>query len=89
MVDQPLDALAARIEDLDVQLETIAAAELQCALAQEAGQRPGPEASALKLEFTELIQRIEETTLEVLGPRALAYTADPAASTTPRPPTRP
>ena len=71
-------ALAARIEDLDVQLETIAAAELQCALAQEAGQRPGPEASALKLEFTELIQRIEETTLEVLGPRALAYTADPA-----------
>ncbi|MFO1375549.1 MAG: acyl-CoA dehydrogenase family protein [Steroidobacteraceae bacterium] len=67
-------ALAARIEELDVQLQTIAAAELHCALLQETGQRPGPEASALKLEFTELMQRIEETTIEILGPRALYYT---------------
>jgi acyl-CoA dehydrogenase len=71
-------ALDARIAELDVHLQTIAAAELQCALVQEAGHRPGPEASALKLEFSELLQRIEETTLEILGPRALAYTADRA-----------
>ena len=71
-------ALAARIEELDMQLQTVAAAELHCAVAMEAGHHPGPEASALKLEFTELLQRIEEVTLEILGPRALAYTPDPA-----------
>jgi acyl-CoA dehydrogenase len=66
-------SLRARIAELDIDLLALEAAELQNALAQEGGGTPGPEASVLKLEFSELMQRIEATALALLGTRSLAF----------------
>lgn len=66
-------ALRARLADIDIDLLALEAAELHCALEQQHGHTPGPEASALKLEFSEIIQRIEETAVALLGPGALAF----------------
>lgn len=72
------DVLSGRLAGLEVDLRALETAELQCALEREAGKTPGPGASALKVEFSELMQRVEEAALELLGPRALAFPEDPA-----------
>ena len=66
-------ALHARLVEIDVDLLALAAAELRVALSFEAGGSPGPESMVLKLEYTELWQRIESLGVALLGDRALAF----------------
>jgi acyl-CoA dehydrogenase len=66
-------ALHARLVEVDVDLLALAAAELRVALSFEAGGSPGPESMVLKLEYTELWQRIESLGVALLGGRALAF----------------
>ena len=71
-------ALRARLVEIDIDLLALAAAEeLRVALSFEAGGSPGPEAMVLKLEFTELWQRIESLGVALLGGRALAFAHNP------------
>ena len=73
-------ALRERIADLEIDLLALEAAELNSALEQEAGGTPGPAASVSKVEFTELLQRIEQTALGLLGPRSLEFSGAAAES---------
>lgn len=73
-------ALHARLVEIDIDLLALAAAELRVALSFEAGGSPGPEAMVLKLEFTELWQRIESLGVALLGPRALRFDPNPEAA---------
>jgi acyl-CoA dehydrogenase len=66
-------AFLARIADLEIDLLALEAAELRCALDLEAGRTPGAEASLIKIEFSELMQRIEELALGILGPSGLEF----------------
>jgi acyl-CoA dehydrogenase len=74
----PLEAatLRARLNDLQIDLLALAAAELRVALSFEVGTSPGPEAMVLKVEFTELMQRIESLGVTLLGSRGLVFVAD-------------
>jgi acyl-CoA dehydrogenase len=74
-------ALRARLVELEIDLLALQAAELRCALSFETGSSPGPEVTVLKVEFTELMQRIESLAVALLGPRGLAFSSDgsPAA----------
>jgi len=65
--------LLAQIAHIEMDLLALEAAELRCAQDQEGGRTPGAEASLIKIEFSELIQRIEALTLTALGGSALAY----------------
>jgi acyl-CoA dehydrogenase len=65
--------LSAQIAHMEMDLLALEAAELRCALDLEAGRTPGAEASLLKIEFSELIQRIEALMLAALGGSGLAY----------------
>jgi acyl-CoA dehydrogenase len=78
--DAEANALRERIADLEIDLLALEAAEMKRALEQEAGHAPGPEASVAKLEFTELLQRIEHTALALLGPRSLEFSAEGAGA---------
>jgi acyl-CoA dehydrogenase len=66
-------ALRERLAEIDIDLLALEAAELQCALEQQHGNSPGPGASALKLEFSHLIQRIEEVAVTLIGAGALPF----------------
>ena len=65
--------LRARLVEADIDLLALAAAELRVALSFETGGSPGPESMVLKLEYTELWQRIESLGVAALGPRALRF----------------
>ena len=65
--------LLAQIAHIEMDLLALEAAELRCAQDLEGGRTPGAEASLIKIEFSELIQRIEALTLTALGGSALAY----------------
>jgi acyl-CoA dehydrogenase len=62
-----------RIADMEIDLLALEAAELRCALDLEAGRTPGAEASLIKIEFSELMQRIEVLALGALGPSGLEF----------------
>jgi len=70
----------ARLVAIDVDLLALAAAELRVASSFEAGGSPGPEAMVLKLEFTEIWQRIESLGVTLLGPRGLAFDPNPESA---------
>jgi acyl-CoA dehydrogenase len=72
--------LLSRISDLEIDLLALEAAELRGALDLEAGRMPGAEASLIKIEFSELMQRIEELALTALGQRGLQFSAATSAS---------
>jgi acyl-CoA dehydrogenase len=82
----PLEAatLRARLTDLQVDLLALAAAELRVALSFEAGTSPGPAAMVLKVEFTELMQRIESLGVALLGGRGLGFVAGEAMASVAR-----
>jgi acyl-CoA dehydrogenase len=67
--------LRSRLLELQVDLLALAAAELRVALSFEVGSSPGPEAMVLKVEFTELMQRIEALGVALLGGRGLGFAA--------------
>jgi acyl-CoA dehydrogenase len=66
-------SLRARLAAIEIDLLALAAAELRVALRFEAGGSPGTEAMVLKLEYTELWQRIESLGVELLGAQALRF----------------
>ncbi|MFO1427760.1 MAG: acyl-CoA dehydrogenase family protein [Steroidobacteraceae bacterium] len=72
---EPAEAavLRARMAGIEIDLLALQAAELRVALGMEKGVSPGPEAMVLKVEFTELMQRIEALGVALLGPRALGF----------------
>lgn len=41
-----------------------------------AGQPPGPEGSIVRLYYAELVQRVHESALDIVGPATLEFTAD-------------
>jgi acyl-CoA dehydrogenase len=72
-------ALRACLAQLEVDLLALAAAELRVALSFETGSSPGPEAMVLKVEFTELMQRIESFGVALLGQGALRFAGHESA----------
>jgi len=70
----------ARIADMEIDLLALEAAELRCALDLEAGRTPGAEASLIKIEFSELMQRIEVLALSALGRGALEFSGEGESS---------
>jgi acyl-CoA dehydrogenase len=72
-------AMQTGLAQLEVDLLALAAAELRVALSFEIGSSPGPEAMVLKVEFTELMQRIESFGVALLGQRALGFAGHDSA----------
>jgi acyl-CoA dehydrogenase len=70
----------ARIADIEIDLLALEAAELRCALDLETGRTLGAEASLIKIEYSELMQRIESFSLEALGPASLEFSSEGEAS---------
>jgi len=73
-------ALQANMTDMEIDLLALEAAELRCALDLEAGRTPGAEASLIKIEFSELMQRVEQLAVRALGPRSLQFSSAGSAS---------
>ena len=65
-----------RYIDLEVRLETLAATVQRFRRRAEAGQRLGPETGMLKLVGSQLIQEIENLSVDAVGPDSLAYDHD-------------
>jgi acyl-CoA dehydrogenase len=63
----------ARFAQLEVRLEALAATVLRFRLQAEAGRRLGPETGMLKLAGSQLIQDIENLSVDALGPQTLAW----------------
>ena len=61
-----------RIAQLEIELMALEITNLRVIFAESAKQAPGPEASMLKIRGTEIMQRISELQLELLGADALA-----------------
>ncbi len=72
--------LQTTIADMEIDLLALEAAELRCALDLEAGRTPGAEASLIKIEFSELMQRVEGLAVRALGPRSLQFSSADSAS---------
>lgn len=62
-----------RYRELEVRLETLSALVLSFRVRAEAGQKLGPETGMLKLLGSQLIQEIENLSVDALGPATLAY----------------
>jgi alkylation response protein AidB-like acyl-CoA dehydrogenase len=65
--------LSRRIAEIDIELTALELTHLRMISAEAHLQAPGPEASILKIRGTELLQRISELQVEVLGSRALCF----------------
>ena len=65
-----------RYVELEVRLETLAATVQRFRRRAEAGQRLGPETGMLKLVGSQLIQEIENLSVDAVGPDSLAYDRD-------------
>jgi len=59
--------------EIDIDLHALFAAEWQCALSFAERDNPGPEAMALKIQFTELMQRIESFGVAAVGAGGLEF----------------
>jgi acyl-CoA dehydrogenase len=68
--------LLAQLAHIEIDLLALEAAELRCAVDLEAGRTPGAESSLIKVEFSELLQRIEAATLVALGGAGLAFSTE-------------
>jgi acyl-CoA dehydrogenase len=68
-------ALQSAMVELEIDLLALATAELRVALSFESGSSPGPESMVLKVEFSELMQRIEALAVALLGGRGLQFRA--------------
>lgn len=61
-------------QKIDIDLHALFAAEWRCALTLGESHSPGPDATTLKIQFTELMQRIESFGLAMLGASGLEFT---------------
>jgi hypothetical protein len=64
---------ASRIAQVEIELRALEITNMRVISAEARNLAPGPEASMLKIRGTEIMQRISELQVEVLGPAALAY----------------
>ena len=65
-----------RIAQLEIELTALEITNMRVIFAEAAKKAPGPEASMLKIRGTEIMQRISELQVELLGADALAYAPD-------------
>ena len=69
-------AFGNKIAQVEIELTALEVTNMRVIFAEAAKQAPGPEASMLKIRGTEIMQRISELQVELLGPRALFYRHD-------------
>ena len=69
-------AFGNKIAQVEIELTALEITNMRVIFAEAANHAPGPEASMLKIRGTEIMQRISELQVELLGPRALAYQHD-------------
>jgi alkylation response protein AidB-like acyl-CoA dehydrogenase len=62
-----------KIAQVEIELTALEITNMRVIFAEAANHAPGPEASMLKIRGTEIMQRISELQVELLGPHALAY----------------
>ena len=67
---------ATRIAQVEIELTALEITNMRVIFAEAAKKAPGPEASMLKIRGTEIMQRISELQVELLGADALAYAPD-------------
>jgi acyl-CoA dehydrogenase len=72
--------LSAQLAHVEIDLLALEAAELRCALDLEAGRALGAESSLIKIEFSEILQRIESVALSALGASGLWFSESGEAS---------
>jgi alkylation response protein AidB-like acyl-CoA dehydrogenase len=65
-----------RIAQVEIELTALEITNMRVIFAEAAKKAPGPEASMLKIRGTEIMQRISELHMELLGASALAYAHD-------------
>jgi alkylation response protein AidB-like acyl-CoA dehydrogenase len=65
-----------KVAQVEIELTALEVTNLRVIFAEAANHAPGPEASMLKIRGTEIMQRISELQVELLGPAALAYRPD-------------
>ncbi|MGH8026776.1 MAG: acyl-CoA dehydrogenase family protein [Pseudoxanthomonas sp.] len=73
-------AFGNKIAQVEIELTALEVTNLRVIFAEAANHAPGPEASMLKIRGTEIMQRISELQVELLGADALAYRPDDEAS---------
>ncbi len=71
MLQDPL--FATRIAQVEIELRALEITNMRVIFAEAKKQAPGPEASMLKVRGTEIMQRLSELQMEVLGADALVY----------------
>ncbi|SDQ35542.1 acyl-CoA dehydrogenase family protein [Pseudoxanthomonas sp. CF125] len=69
-------AFGNKVAQVEIELTALEVTNLRVIFAEAANHAPGPEASMLKIRGTEIMQRISELQVELLGPAALAYRPD-------------
>ena len=82
MLQDPL--FASRIAQVEIELRALEITNMRVIFDEARNHAPGPEASMLKIRGTEILQRISELQVELLGAEALAYAggdADAARAT--------
>ncbi|MEO6104108.1 MAG: acyl-CoA dehydrogenase family protein [Pseudoxanthomonas sp.] len=71
MLQDPV--FATRIAQVEIELRALEITNMRVIFAEAKQQAPGPEASLLKIRGTEIMQRISELQVDLLGADALAY----------------
>ncbi len=71
MLQDPL--FATRIAQVEIELRALEITNMRVIFAEAKKLAPGPEASMLKIRGTEIMQRLSELQMEVLGADALVY----------------
>jgi alkylation response protein AidB-like acyl-CoA dehydrogenase len=71
LADDP--AFAAKIADIDLQVQALEMSELRALSTMALGGAPGPEVSTLKIRGSEIQQRIAELAMEAVGEYAQPY----------------
>jgi alkylation response protein AidB-like acyl-CoA dehydrogenase len=67
-----------KLAAIEVDLKSLEYIELRTLAAISSGKAPGPESSFLKIKGTEIVQAIDELTMEAAGYYALPYKAEPS-----------
>jgi len=78
MLQDPV--FASRIAQVEIELRALEITNMRVIFAEAKQQAPGPEASLLKIRGTEIMQRITELQVDVLGAGAVAWAADDESS---------
>ncbi|RYE91237.1 MAG: pimeloyl-CoA dehydrogenase large subunit, partial [Myxococcales bacterium] len=69
--------IRAKIATIEVRLRALQMANYRTLAGAQLGQAPGPESSILKIVGSEIVQRIHELTLDIMGHDTLGWQTDP------------